>query len=122
MELWGALVPPQIVGLLCPLPDTEHGFRTAFLNRSREVISLSPEDELAAPLTDRDLEVLSNLPTRLTRREIAERLFVSTNTIKTHAANLYLNEVDEPRRRSPPLRFLTAGMRQSLGGPECRLR
>lgn len=40
-------------------------------------------------LTDREREVLAMLADGLSAREIAERLFLSTSTIKTHLHNLY---------------------------------
>ncbi|MGH8909191.1 MAG: LuxR C-terminal-related transcriptional regulator [Egibacteraceae bacterium] len=40
-------------------------------------------------LTDRELAVLRLLATDLSRREIAERLFVSLNTVKTHTRGVY---------------------------------
>jgi LuxR family maltose regulon positive regulatory protein len=44
---------------------------------------------LIEPLTDRELEVLQELAKGLTNPEIAERLMVSLNTIKTHTKNIY---------------------------------
>jgi len=53
----------------------------------------SPEDgQLPGPpeeLTDRELAVLRLLPSSLSRREIAEALYVSPNTIKTHVKGIY---------------------------------
>lgn len=40
-------------------------------------------------LSARELEVLQHLAQGLTNQEIADRLFVSVNTAKTHLANLY---------------------------------
>jgi LuxR family transcriptional regulator, maltose regulon positive regulatory protein len=40
-------------------------------------------------LTPKELEVLRLLPTRLSRREIAARLYVSINTVKTHQRVVY---------------------------------
>jgi LuxR family maltose regulon positive regulatory protein len=40
-------------------------------------------------LSPRELEVLSYLPTRLSARQIADALFVSRNTLKTHMHNVY---------------------------------
>ena len=40
-------------------------------------------------LTAKELEVLGLLATRLSRREIGQRLYVSLNTVKTHQRALY---------------------------------
>jgi ATP/maltotriose-dependent transcriptional regulator MalT len=40
-------------------------------------------------LTDRELTILRLLPTRLSQREIADELFVSVNTVKTHSRAIY---------------------------------
>jgi LuxR family transcriptional regulator, maltose regulon positive regulatory protein len=41
------------------------------------------------PLTDRELAVLRLLPSKLTHREIANELFVSLNTVKSHVRAIY---------------------------------
>lgn len=43
----------------------------------------------APPLTDAELRVLQYLPTNLSLAEIARRLFVSRNTVKSHVAAIY---------------------------------
>ena len=40
-------------------------------------------------LSHRELEVLALLPSSMTRREIADRMFISVNTTKTHVRNIY---------------------------------
>jgi DNA-binding CsgD family transcriptional regulator len=40
-------------------------------------------------LTPRELEILTAIAEGLSNREIAERLYVSENTVKTHSANLF---------------------------------
>lgn len=40
-------------------------------------------------ITPRELEILEAIALGLSNREIAERLFVSENTVKTHAARLF---------------------------------
>jgi LuxR family transcriptional regulator, maltose regulon positive regulatory protein len=42
------------------------------------------------PLTDTETRVLRYLPTNLSAREIADELYVSTNTVKTHIRNVYV--------------------------------
>jgi len=44
---------------------------------------------LGEELTPKGLEVLGLLATRLSRREIGQRLYVSLNTVKTHQRALY---------------------------------
>ena len=40
-------------------------------------------------ITPRELEILEAMAAGLSNREIAEKLFVSENTVKTHAARLF---------------------------------
>ncbi len=44
---------------------------------------------LLNPLTDRELEVLSLISSGKTNKEIADKLYVSVNTIKTHLLKIY---------------------------------
>ena len=41
------------------------------------------------PLSESEIRVLRYLPTNLSAREIANELYVSTNTVKTHMHHLY---------------------------------
>jgi LuxR family maltose regulon positive regulatory protein len=45
--------------------------------------------ELPDQLTDRELAVMRFLPSRLSNAEIAEQLFISINTVKTHTRHIY---------------------------------
>ena len=49
-------------------------------------------------ITPRELEILEAIAAGRSNREIAEELFVSENTVKTHAANLF--EKLQARRRT----------------------
>ena len=44
---------------------------------------------LVEQLSERELIVLGYLPSRLSNVEIAARLYVSVNTLKTHLKNIY---------------------------------
>ncbi len=60
--------------------------------RSKGVAVRSPRnqgDTVAEELTAKEHEVLRLLATRLSRREIGQRLYVSLNTVKTHQRALY---------------------------------
>jgi LuxR family maltose regulon positive regulatory protein len=50
---------------------------------------LGPGRELVDPLTERESVLLALLPTRLSNAEIAGRLGVSVNTVKTHVKHVY---------------------------------
>ena len=45
--------------------------------------------QLVEPLTDRELEVLAAVAEGLTNQQIADRLYVSVNTVKTHVKHIY---------------------------------
>jgi DNA-binding NarL/FixJ family response regulator len=44
--------------------------------------------EEAAPISDRELEVLTLMAREMTNREIAQRLFLSEHTVKTHVSHI----------------------------------
>ncbi len=60
-------------------------------------------------LTPAELRVLQHLPTHLSFREIAERLFVSTNTVKTQARAVY-RKLDVSSRAEAVERAQQAGL------------
>ncbi|WP_138761194.1 LuxR C-terminal-related transcriptional regulator [Modestobacter altitudinis] len=53
-----------------------------------------------APLTPRELELLTDLPAQLTLEEIAARHQVSLNTVKTHVRSIYLKLGAQSRRQA----------------------
>jgi LuxR family maltose regulon positive regulatory protein len=55
----------------------------------RLVGGTAPPQELAEPLSDRELAVLRFLPTNLSAAEIGSELFLSVHTVKTHMRKLY---------------------------------
>ena len=63
----------------------------------------------ALGITPRELEILEAVAAGLSNREIAERLFVSENTVKTHAARLF-SKLDAKRRTQAVQRAKEAGL------------
>ncbi len=82
-------VGPPIVRLLSGLAGEQQEFRRLILTRSGERFSSALIETLTDPLTDRELEILSFLPSRLTNIELANQCYVSVNTIKTHMAHIF---------------------------------
>jgi LuxR family maltose regulon positive regulatory protein len=64
---------------------------TEWLERAHEQLAdaTAPAARPPASLTAAELRILGFLPTHLTFREIAERTFVSANTVKTQANAVY---------------------------------
>ena len=60
-------------------------------------------------ITPRELEILEALAAGFSNREIAERLFVSENTVKTHAARLF-DKLSAKRRTQAVQRAKEAGL------------
>jgi LuxR family maltose regulon positive regulatory protein len=56
----------------------------AQLHSARDLLPYGPSS-----LTTAELRILHYLPTNLTHEEIARRLYVSRNTVKSHAAAIY---------------------------------
>ena len=60
-------------------------------------------------ITPRELEILEAMAAGLSNREISERLFVSENTVKTHAARLF-GKLSAQRRTQAVQRAKEAGL------------
>ena len=68
-------------------------------------------------LTDRELVVLRGLATGSSRREVAERSFLSLNTVKTHLRTAY-KKLGATSREEAIERARTLGLLGSPGGDE----
>lgn len=84
------------------------------LNSKKIVIPLS-ESGIAIDsarnfgLSDREIDVLREITNGLSNQEIADKLFVSLNTIKTHIANIY-SKLDVRRRTQAISKAKTLGL------------
>jgi LuxR family maltose regulon positive regulatory protein len=68
--------------LLGAFPDAEPISATASA-------ASDPDHELVEPLSERELEVLQLISEGLSNREIAQKLFLSPNTVKGHSRSIY---------------------------------
>jgi LuxR family maltose regulon positive regulatory protein len=76
------IAPDYVRRLLAAFPNVE-------LEQPESTKPQVSEAELIEPLSERELEVLQLIAEGLTNPEIASRLFVSLNTVKAHARNIY---------------------------------
>jgi LuxR family maltose regulon positive regulatory protein len=76
------IAPEYVQKLLAAFPETATGKDT--VTQSSQSTS-----EFIEPLSDRELEVLQLIAEGLSRQEIATRLVLSLNTVKTHARNIF---------------------------------
>ena len=71
--------------------DTKAGFSLAYAKKILSVFKAGTPikvEGLMDPMSDRELEVLHLIVAGLSNREIAEKLFISLNTVKTHTKNI----------------------------------
>jgi LuxR family maltose regulon positive regulatory protein len=93
---------------------------TAWLDRLRRAAivpapSMGRTNDLIEPLTERELDVLRFLPSRLTIREIATELYVSVNTLKFHLRMIYRKLGVRSRAEAAAYaRHLTGARRRSV--------
>ncbi|MBW2160106.1 MAG: AAA family ATPase [Deltaproteobacteria bacterium] len=98
---------PGLIKVLTSLELEEEGQRyvgriLAAFQADRESQAGEPLEQrttqMSAAMTNRELEILGLLADRLSRQEIADRLCISTATVKRHAENIY-SKLGVPGRR-----------------------
>ena len=57
--------------------------------RTKQLRKALEERRMAEPLTDAERRILDLLPTQLTGGQIATRLFLTRNTVKSHMGHIY---------------------------------
>ena len=90
MEVYGAIVAAVFAGLGIWLGVKLTRKETVVVQvRATEpfVVNSARQEQLG--ITPRELEILAAIAEGLSTREIAEKLFVSENTVKTHASRLF---------------------------------
>ncbi len=100
---------PTVIRLVAGVSDFLPEFRDLVLNRAREALTIAPESQLPDPLTDRELEILSYMPSRFTNTELAAQCYVSVNTIKSHMAHIY-RKLDVTHRNAAITRAREIGL------------
>lgn len=83
--------------------------RRAFLQSVAEVRETNEATQELAALTPRETEVLSLLTEGMTNKEIAEALFISTNTVKRHLKSVF-DKLDVHTRAAAAAKASSAGV------------
>jgi NarL family two-component system response regulator LiaR len=92
VEIYGALLAVLFAGLGIWLGQTLTRKKPAVIIKEVPVTGPFVVDETRVrelDITPRELEILGLIATGLSNREIAGRLFVSENTVKTHSSRLF---------------------------------
>jgi DNA-binding CsgD family transcriptional regulator len=102
VEIYGALVAALFAGLGIWLGRTLTRKKPAVIIKEVPAQGIVPfvVDEARVSelgITPRELEILGLIAAGLSNREIASRLFVSENTVKTHSSRLF-EKLDAKRR------------------------
>jgi DNA-binding NarL/FixJ family response regulator len=80
--------------------------------RTVEIRAVAPDYEQiieAYPLTERELEILEHIVAGCSNAQIAERLYVTVGTVKTHVRNI-LNKLGASDRTQAAVRALRSGL------------
>ena len=94
------------------LPDISKSSYPQLYPQLQQALTVATKTEhtaLVEPLSERELQVLTQLDTSLTGPEIADKLFVSLNTFRTHSKNIY-TKLGVNSRRSAVARAQALGL------------
>jgi LuxR family maltose regulon positive regulatory protein len=91
--------------------DDDAGLLRTWIDELTAQVEAFTATELVAPsaLTTAELRILSLMPTHLSFREIGRRLYISANTVKTHAHAVY-RKLDVSSRSDAVLRARSMGL------------
>jgi LuxR family maltose regulon positive regulatory protein len=71
--------------------DTKTGFSLSYAKKILSIFKAGPPPKIEGlmdPISERELEVLYLIAAGLSNQEIADKLFISLNTVKTHTKNI----------------------------------
>ncbi len=112
---------PQMANLLKHL--YMQGYAPAYLHQILDAFPLSKPKQNSAPpmtliesLTEREMEVLSMLAQRLSNKEIAKMLVISTETVKRHTSNIY-QKLQVKNRRQAVVKAYTLNLLVDMPDP-----
>src|SRR5215475_978627 len=89
LEIYGGLVAALFSGLGIWLGLTLTRKKVLVVQQTSGPFAVDEERQTELGITARELEILGLIAAGLSNREIAGRLFVSENTVKTHSSRLF---------------------------------
>lgn len=89
LEIYGGLVAALFSGLGIWLGLTLTRKKAPVVQQPATPFTVNEQRRAELTITARELEILGLIAAGLSNREIAERLFVSENTVKTHSSRLF---------------------------------
>ncbi len=105
-------IDPSIASLVLSQVKPVAAVGDSFNSRTVEIRAVEPEYEQiieAYPLTERELEILECIVAGCSNAQIAEKLFVTVGTVKTHVRNI-LNKLGASDRTQAAVRALRSGL------------
>ncbi|MGB3767310.1 MAG: response regulator transcription factor [Phormidesmis sp.] len=105
-------IDPSIASLVLSQVKPVAAVGESFNSRTVEIRAVEPEYEQiieAYPLTERELEILECIVAGCSNAQIAEKLFVTVGTVKTHVRNI-LNKLGASDRTQAAVRALRSGL------------
>ncbi|MEL7224650.1 MAG: response regulator transcription factor [Cyanobacteria bacterium J06576_12] len=105
-------IDPSIASLVLNQVKPTAAVGESFNTKTVEIRAVDPEYEQiieAYPLTERELEILACIVSGCSNAQIAEQLFVTVGTVKTHVRNI-LNKLGASDRTQAAVRALRSGL------------
>jgi two-component system, NarL family, response regulator LiaR len=105
-------IDPSIASLVLSQVKPKAAVGESFNSKTVEIRAVDPEYEQiieAYPLTERELEILECIVAGCSNAKIAEQLFVTVGTVKTHVRNI-LNKLGASDRTQAAVRALRSGL------------